>query len=173
MIDIETLALDSKPVILSIGAITFDPYGDTVTFDPVYGQYYEILDPRQDGRYIDPATVNWWMNNAEAWPYTKPFDEYLFLEAGIGKLNEFIYDNAPEGIWSHGKDFDLAILREFGLQVDYHKFYDTRTVFWLIGGSSTVTVQIPDNFMKHHPLWDCWLQARQVQEALYIIRKGI
>lgn len=182
MIDLETLAVDSKPVILSIGAITFNPLETTVPEPTLLRQedlnhvtdtqYYEVIDPRQQyERSIDPETVHWWMQqDRAAWPYKEDLDNYLFLEAGMEGLNNFIYNIAPEGIWSHGKDFDIAILRELGLVCDYHKLFDTRTVYYIAGWTPD-HIQSPEGFMKHNPLCDCWYQARQVQEALYHIRR--
>ncbi len=58
MVDLETLATSPDAVILTLGAVTFDPASDR-TFDKLY--YRVDLDSCTNlGMRIDDATVDWW-----------------------------------------------------------------------------------------------------------------
>jgi len=58
MVDMETMAVSHSAVILSLGAVHFNPYGNG------YGDkiYFKINLDDQDalGREIDPNTLDWW-----------------------------------------------------------------------------------------------------------------
>lgn len=62
MIDFETLGLGENAVLLSLGAVVFDP-----ATGELGGQFYGNIDPRlQPGRDIDPNTVLWWLSQDDA-----------------------------------------------------------------------------------------------------------
>jgi hypothetical protein len=63
MVDIETLSTRLNAVVLSIGAVAFDPYSDQI------GHSFSIqLDPQEQmekGRHVDINTIKWWMGQSE------------------------------------------------------------------------------------------------------------
>ena len=62
MLDFETLGLGENAVLLSLGAVVFDPKTNKLG-----GQFYGNIDPRlQQGRDIDPSTVLWWLKQDDA-----------------------------------------------------------------------------------------------------------
>lgn len=61
-LDFETLGLGENAVLLSLGAVVFDP-----ATGELGGQFYGNIDPRlQPGRDIDPSTVLWWLKQDDA-----------------------------------------------------------------------------------------------------------
>lgn len=62
MLDFETLGLSENAVLLSVGAVVFDP-----ATGELGGQFYGNIDPRlQPGREISADTVLWWLAQDDA-----------------------------------------------------------------------------------------------------------
>lgn len=130
MIDLETLDTLPSAVILSIGAVTFDPSSKTLG-----SKFYantacpeSINRQLQLGRTVSGETLSWWMRqSSEAQKVFREYDtsggelnssllaslelEAHDLRSGLLALWKFISDNNPNtAIWSNGADFDLPIL---------------------------------------------------------------
>ena len=58
MVDMETMAVSPNAVILSLGAVHFNPYGNGWG-DSIYFKI-DLDDQDQLGREIDPNTLDWW-----------------------------------------------------------------------------------------------------------------
>ena len=58
MVDMETMAVSPNAVVLSLGAVHFDPYG-TGYSDSLYFRI-DIDDQDALGREVDPNTITWW-----------------------------------------------------------------------------------------------------------------
>ena len=90
MIDLETLGTDPNSVIISLGAIKFNPYTDV---EPDGGLYIKPdIDEQQDlGRTINDDTLEWWGRQD-----SKVRDEALSdegrstLEDMTNQLNKFL-----------------------------------------------------------------------------------
>lgn len=139
MIDLETL--DTKPncVILSIGAVRFDPKGMGVV------EKLELKPTIEDqtekyNRTIDDETIEWWgkqspdaMNEAFSEVGRLSFDECLQI------LYKFCWNR--RAIWSNGAGFDIVALetgyRQIGMAIPwpYYNARDTRTLFDITGVS--------------------------------------
>ena len=109
MIDIETLDTRESAVVLSIGAVAFDPRSDTHA-----ATLHVHLDPepqiRHQGRTISPSTVLWWLKQSDS--ARKGIAE-AFREtpsAALGDLQQFIEEFGAVGVWGNGAMFDNAIL---------------------------------------------------------------
>lgn len=115
MHDLETLGTDPGCVILSIGAITFDPHGMGLSF-------YQTINRQtcyNAGLTDNPATLEWWRRQSEEARKVLTesqelstcslgialfqFTEYLNRIAGAGGINNV-------KIWGNGADFDKPIL---------------------------------------------------------------
>src|SRR5690606_12661716 len=61
MLDLETLDTASSAVVVSIGAVAFDPYTNAIG-DKFYVEMTEdIAEQQKKGRTISGDTVRWWM----------------------------------------------------------------------------------------------------------------
>lgn len=114
MLDLETLGTGNNAVILSIGAVKFDPYGQGLLGElPSQSRFEAFVDPATcvaAGMQMDANTVMWWLH-----PDRAPAREVL-----NGKdrktLSRVLLDFAswmgdPKPVWGNGSDFDNVILR--------------------------------------------------------------
>ncbi|MCX7594398.1 MAG: 3'-5' exoribonuclease [Fischerella sp.] len=164
MLDLETLATKPGAVILTLGAVKFDPYSDQEPFAPIY------LKPDVDkqiemGRLVNEDTLKWWSEQ----------DEHIRNDSMSSgdriSLNEFThqlnrYCVGVNRIWCQGPVFDIAMLENFYFQLGvplpwgYGQIRDSRTLFDLIGD--------PRSEMQtdaHNSLADSYYQAIAVQKV--------
>jgi len=118
MVDIETLDTTATAVVVSIGAVLFDPNKEGPIFPS--DTLYEVLrlQPQIDvGRTVSADTLKWWMQQA-------PEARNVFnvhAVAPVTALSNFgAFCTNAEGVWGNGSDFDNAILasaiKSFDLQ---------------------------------------------------------
>jgi hypothetical protein len=163
MIDMETMAVSPNAVVLSLGAVHFNPWGNG------YGEkiYFKIDLDDQDklGREIDPNTLEWWGRQDPA------IMEEAFSEEGriplVEAMNIFHkFAWGCDAFWSHGATFDLVIIeniyRQLGkpLPWQYWQLRDTRTLFDL-----GYDPDMPQG-SKHDALQDAIRQAVGVQNIM-------
>lgn len=164
MIDLETLGTRPDAVILTIGAIKFDPYKHDV--EPGPGLYYRLDVDEQIalGRTVDDSTIEWW---AQQDPKVR--DEAL----GEGserinvlklkhELNKFLV--GAEYIWAQGPAFDIVMLEDlyrsqgWGFPWHFWQIRDSRTLFGVHGDPRE-----KGRDQAHNALMDCYYQAKAVQ----------
>jgi len=162
MVDMETLSVTPQAVILSIGAVIFNPYHEGHT-DEFYLKV-TLDDQDQLGREIDPKTIDWWSKQDPA-IMEEAFDETgrILLSESIERFHKFAW--GCDAFWSHGATFDLVILENIyksfnkGLPWNYWQLRDTRTLFDL-----GFDPEMPQN-SKHDALQDAIRQAIGVQNV--------
>lgn len=164
MIDIETLGTTPGCIILSIGAVVFDPLRGTLG-ETLY-RNLEQQTQRDHGLEVDSKTVAWWNTKAPAAKARLLNPPPVDAEKALCVLNEFLKENGCTYVWGHGAGFDMPIIRaamdEFILTPAW-KFWndrDTRTIFDLANRK-------PDREegVHHDALWDAIQQARCVNEC--------
>lgn len=171
MIDMETLAVSPNAVVLSLGAVHFDPYTTTIS-DEIYFKI-DLDDQDKLGREIDPNTLDWWSKQDPA-IMEEAFDPNgrLPLVDAINQFHKFAW--GCSAFWSHGATFDLVIIenlyRQLGkpLPWQFWQLRDTRTLFDL--GHDP---EMPKE-SKHDALADAIRQAIGVQNIyrkLNIVQK--
>ena len=111
MIDLETLAVSTDAVILSIGAVKFDPNNlEKVSED----SFYCAVDPtscQHFGLKIDAATVMWWMGaDRAAARETLLKDEQIDLATALDAFASW-FGNESLPVWSNAATFDIMILK--------------------------------------------------------------
>lgn len=170
MIDIETLGTAPGSIILSIGAVMFDPLGDGLG-----AEFYANIDPvdaQARGPTIDASTVLWWFDQTEdARVHLKPMR--LPLDHVLGGLAAFQRDHRTRRVWGHGATFDPVLLdaayRACGLKTPWRPYdaRDTRTLYELAGVK-------PDRAagLHHDALDDAKAQALAVQAAMRALGKA-
>ena len=162
MVDLETLAVTPRAVVLSLGAVHFDPWANGVK-DKLY---FKISIDDQDalGREVDSNTLDWWAKQdplimEEAF---SPDDRIPLVEA-MDRFHKFAW--GCDAFWSHGATFDLAIIEDIYRQLkkpfpwNYWQLRDTRTLFDL--GADP---DMPQG-SKHDALQDAIRQAIGVQNV--------
>lgn len=118
MLDLETLDTISSAIVVSIGAVAFDPYSNAIgpTF---YAELTDNLRTQQKyGRTISADTVVWWMRQGQA-------AQQLFIPSfssgngvrtttfeALERFAGFVEDNGADRVelWGNGADFDNMIL---------------------------------------------------------------
>jgi len=172
MIDIETLGTRPGSVILSIGAVRFDPSANEA--EPIYEDrtFYraiDVFDSLLHGLTIDEATCKWWAHqdpNAIGAVCNATVDIKSALRALIG----FMRPSTGDYVWSKGPDFDLVMLtaayEKVGLKVPW-KFRNARDVRTIlhIGELHQVGNIKDERKVGHHALADAIHQAKQVNKV--------
>lgn len=176
MIDIESLDTSPNCVILTIGAVSFNPKGmgivEKLELRPTIEEQTEKYN-----RVINDDTLRWWSEQSpEA------------LEEALGDRGRISYSDCMDqlykfcwnrrSIWSHGSSFDVVAMESAFRNLDiripwpYHSVRDTRTLFEIAGVSlkdkkySTKTT--------HKAIEDAEHQALVVQDAYRkLIKSGL
>jgi len=160
MVDLETMAVSPSAVVLTLGAVHFNPYG-TGYSDKIY---FRINIDDQDvlNREIDPSTIDWWSKQDPAiMEEAFSSDNRVPLVDAIDQFHKFAW--GCSAFWSHGSVFDIVILeniyRQLGKPVpwQYWQIRDTRTLFDLGFDPDMPTAS------KHNALEDAIRQAVGVQ----------
>lgn len=137
MVDLETLDTSPNCVILTIGAVRFDPKGagvvEKLELRPTMEEQTEKYN-----RVISEDTLRWWgeqsqdaQNEAFGDHGRQSFDECM--EA----LYKFCWNR--RAVWSHGAGFDVVAIESGFRQTNkripwpYHSVRDTRTLFDITG----------------------------------------
>jgi exodeoxyribonuclease VIII len=162
MVDMETMAVSPTAVVLSLGAVHFDPYG-TGHSDSIYFKI-DIDDQDALGREVDPSTIEWWSKQDPA-VMEEAFspDNRIPLVDAMNQFHKFAW--GCSAFWSHGATFDLVILENIYRQLNkplpwnYWQLRDTRTLFDL--GHDP---EMPQG-SKHDALQDAIRQAVGVQNV--------
>jgi len=105
MVDLETLGNGSNAVIISIGAVAFDPASGQIQ-----SEFYTNVEPQScvdAGLKMDVSTVMWWMKQSDEAraAFTKPA---VPIEIALDIFKAWYPQGA--GMWGNGATFDNVIL---------------------------------------------------------------
>lgn len=162
MIDLETLAVSPRAVILSLGAVHFDPLGKGI-LDQIY---FKIDLDDQDilKREIDPNTIDWWSKqDPKIMEEAFSLKDRIPLHRAMDMFHKFAW--GCKTFWSHGAGFDLVIIEDVLRQLNrplpwsFWQLRDTRTLFDL-----GIDPDMPKE-SKHDALQDAIRQAIGVQNV--------
>lgn len=162
MLDMETLATTPDTVILTVGAVKFDPY----TLNQLGDELYLRLDVNQQlelGRSVSESTLEWWGKQDPAVRDEALGDENrVSVEEFYSQLNRFLV--GATDIWCQGPVFDIVILENLYRQMgwpapwQYWQISDSRTVFKMHGDPRK-----KEQGKLHNALEDCKSQALAIQ----------
>tara|TARA_A200000159_G_scaffold157083_1_gene172737 strand:- start:534 stop:1070 length:537 start_codon:yes stop_codon:yes gene_type:complete len=165
-IDLETLSTKPDAVLLTIGAIKFDPF----TNDPPYNEFYyraNVDEQTAIGRHVEDGTIEWWSRQAPEIVEEALSDENRHsVKEILIKLNKYLV--GVDKIWCQGPVFDIAILenlyRQLGLHYNwaFYNIRDSRTLFSLMPRDPRKDI----SFAAHNALEDCRIQSICVQKSL-------
>ena len=165
MLDIETLATSPDAVVLTFGAIKFDPFNPSIQMSD--GIYFRInVDEQIDlGRRVDEGTVAWWgTQSAEVREEALGETDRASLEDFTKALNKFVV--GATRIWAQGPVFDIVILENLYRQIgkpapwQYYSIRDSRTLLKALGDDRK------GGTLLHNALADAVSQAEAVQSAV-------
>lgn len=160
MVDVETLGLQQNAIVLSIGAVVFDP---TPRDRGLGDEFYIEIDPEKYHGSIDVGTVKFWIQQGgcpldgkrEGRHVAELFTEYLDKMCS-GDRKRLV-------IWSNGTDFDIPKLQyayRLGKRVvpwGYNAVRDARTVYKLFDPDKLLA---PVTNPSHNALDDAKNQAQ-------------
>lgn len=177
MVDIETLSTAVNAVVLSIGAVEFDPLSGKIL-----REFYRELDlSDQENRHVELNTLRWWFKQCQENPAN--FDLIIKhnldkddVKFALHKLGEFINGGVEytmtrvEGyervaVWACDPDFDIAILDNLYEDHNllspwrYSELRSVRTIRELI---KIADMEVPHKEADHNALNDCIRQAKEV-----------
>ena len=167
MLDLESLGTRPDCVILTLGAVKFNPYD--IHAEPGPGLYMRINVDEQTalGRNIQEDTLNWWMSQAEdVREEAFGIEDRVSLKTMYRELNRFLV--GANNIWAQGPLFDFAILENIYRQMgwptpwQYWQIRDSRTLFGVHGDPRE-----KNKAGLHNALEDCVSQATGVQQVYH------
>lgn len=160
MVDLETMAVTPRAVVLTLGAVQFDPFTNEI-YDDLYLKF-DLDDQDKLGRDIDPNTLDWWAKQ-EPKVMEEAFssDGRISVVDGMDAFHKFVW--GADKIWSHGAVFDIIILEDIYRQInkpiawEFWRCRDTRTLFDLADPEMEKSAE------QHNALFDAIRQAKGVQ----------
>lgn len=187
VVDIETLGKYDSSIVLSIGAVWFDPEEDFEYLDLVEKQSFFVkLNAKQQKEELKrtacKSTIEWWKGqNDIAKKVLIPTYMDISGKGAIEALNEFIkqapgFDQNESVIWVRGS-LDYPVLSHLaescGLELafGYHRIRDIRTAIDILYNSNngyTTTSKPCVGFVAHDPVHD---SARDAMLLVYGIQK--
>lgn len=166
MLDLETLGTQPGCVILTLGAVKFNPF--KIEQEPGPGLYIrpDVDEQIARGREVQEDTLEWWTRqNEEVREEALGTEGRVPVEEMYRQLNRFLV--GVDNIWAQGPVFDIAILENLYKQYGW----PTPWQFWQISDSRTLFKVHGDPRKKtellHNALADCVSQAEAVQKIYY------
>jgi len=175
MIDLETLGTVGDSVILSIGAVSFDPSSDKIDDTAGFYQSVSIESNLDRGRRIQEDTLIWWMQQSAA--AQKVFSEpKVTLDQALVNLSAW-FDNPSACVWSNGAALDIPMMehayRQLGTPAPW-KFRNSRCYRTIAALPQVVAAGIKKPTARHHALLDAVDQAKTLQQMWRVLttKKG-
>lgn len=173
MLDLETLGRKPGCVILSIGAVAFDPHGQELPEIPFDSFHLgvTIKSCYEAGLKIEIETLEWWLTQGEAVNELSKLPKHGLITA----LHKFVtWWTTVKGdyVWGNSATFDPPIIsaafEAVGVERPWHfaAVRDCSTIYHTAYGEQRHAVPFPDGGVKHNALHDAWRQAVAVQRAV-------
>lgn len=173
MIDLETLATSTDAVILTIGAVKFDPFGRDIS-EPAMDSFYVKVDIDscdELGLVANDDTIAWWAQQSkEAQAEAFEGDDRIHIREAFDKLYKFCW--GAKRVWSNGAAFDVPICEHVYRKLNkaipwsFWAVRDVRTAFDLGINPNRPPV------LAHHALQDAWNQAVGIQNVYNTLRSS-
>lgn len=173
MIDIESLNTTPDCVILTIGAVLFDPKGqgiiDKIELRPTIEDQTEI-----HNRSINESTLQWWASqSAEAQEEALGDRGRVSFKECMDQLYKFCW-NRSKCAWSNGASFDVVVMEHAWRQNgqnppwNFWDIRDTRTLYDIAG----VKLKDGGHVTSHKAVEDAERQAVVVQQGYVKLMKA-
>ena len=165
MIDIETIDTTPDSVILSVGAVKFDPFTDV---EPRHDRLWRVSIDEQlsMGRTVSDSTIAWWAQQ-DATIREEAFSETdrISITQFTSELNRYLV--GVDKIWCQGPQFDMVIIENLYAQMGIHRNWS----YWQVSDCRTIFNLMPEDPRKgirqkaHDALADAYYQAISVQKV--------
>lgn len=166
MLDLETLGREPGCIVLSIGAVTFDPFGTGHS-----NEFYRNID-RTDcllhGLHAHPETAKWWSEQSKV-AQEGLLKNPIPLKQALDEFSVWFKEVAGEQVWCQGASFDAPILQK-AIEVTgaeapwtFWNVRDTRTVYDVCAFNVKSVVR---RGTYHNALDDAKHQVKCIQAAL-------
>lgn len=145
MIDIETLDTEPSSVVLTVGAVKFNPY---TLHEPNSRMLWRPTVDAQlaANRTASESTLEWWSKqDAAIRESTFTEDGRISLEQFFAELNKYLV--GVDKIWCQGPQFDMVILEDMFKQFEQHRNWaywqvqDCRTIFNMMPADPRKAIQ--------------------------------
>lgn len=165
MLDIETLSTRPNAVILSVGAVKFDPFSERIDVNDGLDIRIDVDEQTAMGRHVQEETLVWWGSQP------KEVQEAAFGEDGRATVENFCRQLnkimvGADQIWCQGPAFDMVIIEDLYRSVgkptpwQFWQVRDSRTLFGVFGDPRS-----KNRAGAHNALMDCVYQAIGVQQV--------
>jgi hypothetical protein len=174
MLDLETLDVRSRSVVLSIGAVVWETHTDKYE---IISKFYRVLNLDEQitkGRTVSQSTLLWWQQQDPIARKEAFTVERNASSDALTDLRTFIYTHGLERFWANPTTFDFPIIEtlaeDFDIMVPwkYNQKYDVRTV--VLESGLSVRDHVPSRSIDgfpHTPVFDCEWQI----DVLHAARK--
>ena len=176
LLDLETLGIESKSIVLSIALIPFDLETDAnTTFQELCDRAHffklEVKDQHLHGRTCDQSTLEWWNKQSRQCrnKSLKPLYGDLLGADALSRLRAIVKPDDSQ-FWTRG-GLDQTCLeslcRTYGVDyiVPHNAYYDIRTAMQVMGKSPNNSPYI-EGFVVHDPVHDC------ARDIISLLRAG-
>lgn len=172
MLDIETLSTRPDAIVLTLGAVKFDPFSDEIDIEN--GLYMKLDVDAQSAvnRHVQEDTLKWWsQQDTVVFEDAMSEGDRLSIDEFTARLNKFVV--GAKDLWSQGS-FDFVILENL-----YHQFgKPVPWQFWQLRDSRTLFGVCGDPREKgrkdaHNSLMDSYYQAIGVQQVYENLKEYI
>jgi hypothetical protein len=184
MLDLETLGTKPGCVVLSIGALAFNPLVEEVTKPEngtlVFYQNVTIFDQLLLGLTPNPQTVEWWAIQSEEAKRALTTDK-ITLQGALFRFGNWCskLPGPTQGkVWANSPDFDCSIMEHCGKLVGFDVPWsfrdkcDLRTLKRIAEYGGIDYDAVPRVGTHHNALDDCYHQARVVQRIMKGLLNG-
>lgn len=168
MIDLETWGLAPDSVILSIGAVAFDPLGTPDQFDR-FEVAIDPIDSVREGFKMDPGTVMWWMHPDRALAREALLNmSRADVRSALDWLAAWMDAFDVQGLWGNGATMDNTLLeyhyKKLGM-IKAWTYKQDRCYRTLNSLKPWVDYPpIPEGLVEHTALGDATMQALHMME---------
>lgn len=163
MVDIETLDTAPTSIILSVGAVRFDPYSNV---PPTYKTLWRPSVDDQSDRTYSESTMEFWAKQDEhIQKSTFTDDNRIPVQDFFKQFNKYLV--GADKIWCQGPQFDMVIIEDLYAEHKHHKGW----AFWQIMDCRTIFNMMPRDPRKdiqqdlHSADDDAYWQAVSVQKT--------
>lgn len=178
MIDIESLDVKAGGVVLTIGAVSFNPYELNDFDDLVRNGFHakiKLKDSLAAGYKIDADTLCWWMQQSDA-ARLDIFDKDTsgkYQSVAMAELANYLKNSGCQDLWSRGF-MDIEMLNVYNRDVfggpvfDFRSWRDMRTFQETLCDTPAEMwpIESPENMVAHNALHDSAYQAMVVQKII-------
>ena len=174
-IDIEALGPNSGAVVLSLGAVSFDPHGNYIGSQFPFHVNIDITNSLQLGMHVDGDTIYWWLDRDTRSRNALAKPEPVLAETALEDLHCWYKMHHCVAAWSHR--FDMELLGAYSARLaiklpwSHRQELCIRTRFEAAAKFGYMPEKVRDKD-KHHPVYDATRQAKQIQIANSFILKG-